>query len=292
MAKEFNIPELGVAAHFGKGEQLRYPSKVNLWDLISAGEEYGKTPFTVLKIVARQLHMMKQGSHRHDEKYDWSKLFEIYNKREGLPFVVAQTSLAIIHFDLNIGISAHPFVEPTKKVTYRPSNEILNIYPDEYIERIANGPARLAGSVLVTYYDGIDENTVLLGRRTGGYYDGQYTIPGGHADWPTDAFALHEIIEETGIEKSLVKNAEPIGVADQLILARGDTDNPSLTRYLNFMWEVGVYTRFDDRLGPAEEKGWRMFDDDEIPVKQLTPVARIAIDLSGFPMWNPGKIPV
>jgi len=286
MSAEFRIDELDTNVLFAKGEGLRNTGEVTLYDLISVGNKNGKNPLETLKLVARQMYLYNNPySYIYDGKRDIAGVFGIINKKNKLPFIVANTALTSLTFGLGENVNPRHFIENIVK--FYPTPDELEGYSKTDIEKISKGPAILAGSAVIIHWDGIDENKILLSRRKSGAYKNKLTIPGGHADAPLDAFALHEVIEETGLSRSVVRGARPLGIADQLIFSDGDSDTPELVRYLNFIWQIDA--SFDKRVYFAEDLGWMMYDDDEISVNELTPIAKLAIGVSGFPIWIPSE---
>jgi ADP-ribose pyrophosphatase YjhB (NUDIX family) len=282
------IPELGVEMSFS-GESQAYGGSllscegVNVgndlfWDVVVGKGVDFPQKLGSLKVIVDQLRKFRVGQGTSDTRSDTTLEYALLHQDERLPFLVAQTSVAILKY--GIAGDVHPSTFLRERRAYIPNLEDLEVcgFRDAQVKAAGDGLALIAGSVALFH-----SGRVLLAARQGGAYDGRLTIPGGHCEGPLDVAALREHMEETGMDRSLVTMARPLGIADQVILVRSDKKMPSLARYINLMWQIDTTGQdINDQLDVATHMGWRMYTRDEISRDVLTPSAMMALEMTKF----------
>lgn len=270
-----SIPELGIDVYFGK-EPLRHNGIPNILNLVGEATQNHKFTITqALNTIARQRYIYRNPSdyNRHlNKKKDLNAIFE------PMTFLESQTCLAIFNYGVNPNIDPYVFISNYSRYIPKIDELKANGFNNGDVSICLSKPAKLAGSMAICYF-GYDDcrQTILIPR--GDYYRGKWTIPGGHYDSPNDVAGLAEAVEEIGLQKDLLKKAEPLGIIDQVVFTTSRTGTIQLERYLNLVWTININ---DKRELHKYEKNGVKIDEEEINPEDMTPIAREALKMVGY----------
>lgn len=278
--KIHTIEEIGIDYMIGKEPLRQRP--LDRFDILRSTTNNHKSIQMTIKTLASQYgyYVDKHFSHIDNKSYKYYSIaINFLLGKIDLPLPVLITSQAILGYDCS------PFIDPqtfTKKVEqYTPSLEELEKFGLNQTHLVVayNNPATLIGTAALVHWDGIDENQICMRKTPKGPYTGKYTTGGGHADSSDEIASFEEVIEETGIPSGCIRNARPVGTADQVVVVQTPSGKIGLRRYLNLVWQIPL--PLNHRLKSDSEAEWEIIDDDQIGYLQrenkLTPIADFVI---------------